>query len=207
MSIVVSFTVPGSTLPMTRALDAIPGGEVEVDRVIDREEHVAPMFWVDGGDIYLEDFERALRAQEQTEDVVKVDDVGTRRLYRLDWVPEDGLFDAITSTEGTVLAATGTADVAEVVVRFPDETAAEQFLDQCEDADIPIRDVERADLHEALDGIDPTDTEFLIAAVEAGYFSGVASVEEVADELGVEASKLAERLDDARKAVVDAIEN
>lgn len=203
MTVVASFTVSGVQFTLTRALRNNASVRIDVDRLVDSED-VSAVFWLEGDQDAVQAGERALRASDDVSEVVQLDGLPDRRLYRatVDATDSD-LLHLLADSPGALLTARGTPDAAEFVVRFDDAAGLQSLVDDCDDHNIPLEDVqqyEREDLAAASLSLD--DVELLLAT---SSLDGSPALSRLADQLDESVTDLEARVEDARRRVVETL--
>lgn len=167
------------------------------------------LFWASGGD--FDAFEEVLTEDATITDFKQLAQEGEARLYRVLYsndVPEVAAYRAAFSLDGTILHAENDGEGWFVRMRFPDRESIATFRDRCWDAgfDITIRAVydrqDTAPRHRF--ELTTPQYETLVTALERGYFSipRGASLQDIADELGVSSQAASERVRRGMKALV-----
>lgn len=198
MATVMEFTSPANEFPLGTVFENLPGVTVELERLIPHDTLIIPYFWVRGA--AASDIEAAFDAHAGVVDVKLIDSVDDEYLMRAEWEAEYfGILSALGKANVAVLAGVGTKDGWDFEVRGEDQSAISEFRTLCQDHDIPL-DI-RA-VHSLLpvqgDNYELTDPqrEALVLAYERGYFDSprTASLEDIADELGIAQQSLSSRL-------------
>ena len=181
---------------------------VELERLIPHETLIIPYFWVRGAD--AEDIEAAFEPHPGVTDIQLVDSVENEYLMRAEWKPEYfGVLSALAKANVVVLTGTGTKDGWRFEVRGENQEAIAEFRTYCQENDIPITITA---VHAMLPiqgvGYELTETqrEALVLAHERGYFDTPreASLEEIADELGITQQSLSSRLRRGHRRLIGA---
>lgn len=208
MATVMEFTSPAAEFPLGTVFETLPTVTVELERLIPHKTVIIPYFWVRGAE--ATDIEAAFKSHEGTNEIELVDSVEEEYLMRVEWDREYvGILDALAETNLVVLSGVGTADGWEFEVRGEERTEISEFRSYCQDHDIPITITA---VHSLLpihgEGYELTDTqqEALVLAFERGYFDSprTASLEEIADELGITQQSLSSRLRRGHRRLIDA---
>jgi predicted DNA binding protein len=206
---IVEFDLDSDVL--SHALQHTPELSVVVD-TLDGSD-VVPLrnlFWASGGD--FDQFEAALREDPTLTTSEALTEEGGARLYRIQYsadVPEVEAYRALVDLDGVVLHAENDGQGWFVRMRFPSREAIAAFRERCwsADLDIHIRAVydreQQAPEHRF--GLTSAQHETLLTALKSGYFSipRGASLQDVADELGVSSQATSERLRRGMKALVN----
>ena len=203
MSFVAEFFVPTEAFALGDALEAVPEMSVEVERLATHSrEWVMPFVWVSGGD--LDEFEAALEADPTVVEVTildRLDDVG---LYMIQWSEEvESRVDAIIDQHGIMQQAIAD-DEWFLKVRFVDEESLSSFQEYFESNFELHRKYQTTEPKHGEFGLTSEQREALMVASELGYFSvpREATVEDIADRLGISANSVSQRLRRAHDALV-----
>ena len=208
MATVMEFTSPAEEFPLGSIFENLPGVTVELERLIPHETLIIPYFWV--RDAETEDIEAAFEPHEGVRDIRLVDSVEDEYLMRAEWEQEYfGILNALAKANVVVLSGIGMRDVWRFEVRGEGQEAIAEFRAYCQENDIPI---EITAVHAMLpiqgEGYELTETqrEALVLAYERGYFDTPrgASLEEIADELGITQQSLSSRLRRGHRRLIGA---
>jgi len=211
MATVMGFTSPAEEFPLGSVFENLPGVTVELERLIPHETLIIPYFWVRG--VETEDIEAAFDPHEGVTAIQLVDSVEDEYLMRAEWKQAYfGVLSALAKANVVVLTGIGTKDEWRFEVRGESQEAIAEFREDCQKNDIPI---EITAVHAMLpikgEGYELTETqrEALVLAHERGYFDTPrkASLEEIADELGITQQSLSSRLKRGhRRLIGDPVE-
>ena len=169
------------------------------------------LFWAAGDDV--EAFEDALAEDPTITSFERITEENGSRLYRVQYaeeVPEVAAYRALVALDGAILHAENDGDGWLVRMRFPTREAIAAFCERCWDADFDLQIRAVYDQHEGTPerrfGLTAPQYETLLTALHSGYFSipRGASLQEVADELGVSSQAASERLRRGMKTLVRA---
>jgi predicted DNA binding protein len=199
MSIVAEFTIEAEQFLLGRVLRT--GGEmdIEIERVVPASKQVMPYVWVSGGDRSA--FEEAVRATDEVRELLHLDTIGGRSLYRIGWDETvESLIYGMVETNATILEAHG-RDNWLFRIRFNDHESLSAFSEYCQIHDIRlnVRRVHNLTADELnRDPFDLTDEqrEALELALERGYFEVPrrATLSDLAGDLDVSQQAVSERL-------------
>jgi predicted DNA binding protein len=198
MATEMEFTIPVTEFPLGSVFDNLSGVTVELERLIPHETLSIPYFWVRGAS--STDMKAPFDPHAGVTDIRLVDSVEDEYLMRAEWVREyDGVLSALAETDLTVLSGVGTDDGWRFEVRGDTQEAIAAFRKRCQENDISIT---ISTVHALLpiqgDSYKLTETqrEALVLAHERGYYDTPreASLEEIADELGITQQSLSSRL-------------
>jgi predicted DNA binding protein len=199
MSVILEFTIDDENFSFGRILDRPPGMHLELERVVPTGEIVMPYVWATGGD--HEVFEEQVRANSAVAELLALDRIDDRVLYRIEWAtrPTD-LLEAIAEAGGVVLEAEGD-DRWAFRLRFVDHDGLSTFHNFVLEHSLPLHVDRTYTLSEETDhgqqfGLTQTQREALVLATERGYFdvpSGT-TLDELAEELGITRQALSERI-------------
>lgn len=195
---------------LREALRAAPGTTVVHEEQYVLADEIRYFFWAEGDD--LDAFESGLAADPTVSRPTVLAETEGRRLYRVTFT-EAGEAAATFRTWGeldlVMLESRATVDDWHVRIQLPDREALSGFVDACRDRGLSFG-IDA--IYSANDGVDElggvlTDVqrEALVVAHEAGYFEipRSASLEDVADRLGVSPQAASERLRRGMAAVVE----
>ncbi|WP_049890120.1 helix-turn-helix domain-containing protein [Natronorubrum sulfidifaciens] len=198
MATVMEFTSPADEFPLGTVFENLPGVTIDLERLIPHQTLIIPYFWVRGAE--AEDIEAAFEAHVGVVSIDLIDSVEDEYLMRAEWEGTYfGILSALAQANVAVLSGVGTKDGWEFEVRGESREAISEFRTNCQNHDIPI---EITAVHALLpiqgDSYELTDTqrEALVLAYERGYFDSPreASLEDIADELGITQQSLSSRL-------------
>lgn len=208
MATVMEFTSPAEEFPLGSVFENLPGVTVELERLIPHETLIIPYFWVRG--VETEDIEAAFEPHAGVTDIRLVDSIEDEYLMRAEWKQAYfGILSALAKANVVVLTGIGTKDEWRFEVRGESQETIAEFREDCQDNDIPI---EITAVHAMLpirgEGYELTETqrEALVLAYERGYFDTPreASLEEIADELGITQQSLSSRLRRGHRRLIEA---
>lgn len=199
MATEATFTVPSETFPLGTVFEALPGVEVELERIVPGVDVVIPYFWVRG--VASDDVEAAFSEHPGVRDIRSVDSVEDEYLLRVEWEPAYvGILTTLTETGVVVIGAVGTDEQWTFDVRGDARDDVAEFLRLCRERDIPVTLT-------ALHALTPIETateaaltdaqrEALELAYERGYFESPRQVtmEDLGKDLGISQQAVASRL-------------
>lgn len=171
--------------------------EVEFDRLVPRgRAEVAPFAWVRTDD--FEGFERAAADHPGVSEIESLGETGDRRLYRVDWTPRAGLYDAVVRTDAAIVEGGLDEESLRLHLRFPDDESVTRFGALCAEAGLqmtPVR-ISRSGRERRGSGLTDEQRETLCTAFRLGYFDVPrrATLLDVADELDVSDQAVSERI-------------
>ncbi|MEF8789666.1 MAG: helix-turn-helix domain-containing protein [Haloarculaceae archaeon] len=208
---IAEFTIDHPLLRET--LERVPGAEVEWEETYGCSEGTTQMiFWVSGG--AFEAVDAALAEDPTVANPTVLAEVGTRRLYRVDFVgrgDETNLMPQFIEAGGVLREATATGDGWRLRVLFPDREALEHVYRFCGDQGIDFR-LERLferspgpNVDEAGSPLTDQQREALVAAVDAGLFEvpRECTFEDLARRLGVSDTAVSQRIRRGTKVLVE----
>jgi predicted DNA binding protein len=198
MSVVVEFTLRSPDAVLYETLTSFPDVRIEIESLdgLDPHQPVAVM-WVNGED--LDGFDDAVREDETVGDLRLLDELDGRRLYRFQFTENVGVvFYPVFLEQGASLLTLACQDGTwSVRIRFPNREALSEFREFCVDTGGTFR-LERVcdEPYENTDPLTERQREAVVVAYTAGYFEVPrdASLETVAEELGVSQQAASERL-------------
>ena len=209
MVVILKFHVPLTDSALGSALKLRDGTAVELESLVPSGAVSTPFFWIhssDPGPIV-----DALGERPSVGSVELVETVDDATLIGLEWDPDaDTLFHAINACDGHILRAVSREGRWEFTVRFPEHDRLSAFRRHCEavDVSLSIRRIYHRSDHLVNPGFGLTESqrEALLLAVERGYYAipRQCTTAELADELGISAQAVTERL---RQAVVNVTEH
>ena len=208
MATVMEFTSPAEEFPLGSVFENLPGVTVELERLIPHETLIIPYFWVRGSEI--EDIESAFEPHAGVTDIRLVDSIDDEYLMRAEWEQAYfGVLSALAKTNVVVLSGIGTKNEWRFEVRGENQETIAEFREECQENEIPITiTAVHAMLPIQGDGYELTETqrEALVLAYERGYFDSPreASLEEIADELGITQQSLSSRLRRGHRRLIRA---
>lgn len=198
MATVMEFTSPADEFPLGTVFENLPEVTVELERLIPHGTLIIPYFWVRGAE--AADIEAAFETHTGVVNIELIDEVDAEYLLRAEWESDYyGVLSALAGANIAVLSGTGTRKGWRFEVRGESREAIGDFRSECQDNGI---DIEITAVHSLLpvqgDGYELTETqrEALVLCYERGYFDSPrrASLEEVADDLGITQQSLSSRL-------------
>jgi predicted DNA binding protein len=208
MATVMEFTSPAAEFPLGTVFENLPDVSVELERLIPHDTLIIPYFWVRGAK--AADIEASFEAHEGVTDIELIDSVEHEYLMRVEWEREYvGVLNALAETKLAVLSGIGTATGWDFEVRGESQDEISEFRSYCQEHDIPI---DITAVHSLLpvqgEGYELTDTqrEALVLAFERGYFDSprTATLQEIADELGITQQSLSSRLRRGHRRLIAA---
>lgn len=201
MTVITRVHLPASDFALRETCERFPEVRFEIERIVAHDEdHVFPYVWVVGDGADLSEVDDALHEDGSVADVDLVTDLDDRRLYRMNWVANIHFVAQVLVTEdGTILNARGEAREWTLRIIFPDRDALDRTNDFCEQEDLDVQLLNVYELDDQIHGrfgLTENQHEALVAATEAGYFDvpREASLEDVADDLGITHQALSERV-------------
>jgi hypothetical protein len=199
MSIVAEFTIESDQFLLGRVLRTGGRMNVEIERVVPTSRRIMPYVWVSGDD--RAGFEDAVRATDEVHELLHLDTIGDRSLYRIDWDETvESLIYGMVETNATILEAHG-GDSWLFRIRFNDHESLSTFSDYCRQHDIRL-DVRRvhnltaAELREERFGLTNEQREAIELALNRGYFEVPrrTTLADLAADLDVSQQAVSERL-------------
>ena len=208
MATVMEFTSPTEEFPLGSVFENLPDVTVELERLVPHEDLVVHYFWVRG--VETEGIESEFEAHVGATNIRLVDSINDEYLMRVEW--EDayfGVLSALAEANVVVLSGIGRKDEWRFEVRGESREAIAEFREYCQEQDIPITiTAVHAMLPIQREGYELTVTqrEALVLAYEHGYFDSPreASLQEIADELGITQQSLSSRLRRGHRRLIGA---
>ena len=199
MATIVRGTVPASEFALAHTLETVPDVAFECERIVKSgEQSIMPLLWVRGG--ASETIEDALSADPSVDEVTRLSTFDDEYLYEMEWIDQVRLLlHMLTNGEATILDAHGRDDRWELRVLYPNRdhfSATHEFAEEhgmtFEVESIRSMDGEPAGRF----GLTDAQYEALVAAADVGYYEvpRAATLEELADDLGVSHQALSEQL-------------
>ena len=205
MSLIAEFSVPADGFALSDALGGVPGIRIEVERLATHSrEWVMPFLWASGNE--LDAFEDALDGDPTVEEWKVLDRFEGTTLFVVRWTePVESLVDAMIDRHAIVRRAAASDDQWFLEIQFADDEELSEFREHFEGDSFELRRKYRTtDPARGQFGLTPEQRETLVLASELGYFSvpREATVEDLADELGVSANSVSQRLRRAHDRLV-----
>lgn len=207
MATEATFTVPSETFPLGTLFEALPGVEVELERIVPGVDVVIPYFWVRGVD--SADIEAAFSEHPGVKDIRLIDSVEDEYLLRVEWDPAYvGIFTTLTETDVMLVEAVGTIEQWTFDVRGDSRDDVTEYLRLCRERDIPVT---LTALHalttiETATEVALTDSqqEALELAYNQGYFDSPRQVTmaELGEKLGISQQAVGARLRRGTKSIL-----
>ncbi|MFB6073050.1 MAG: helix-turn-helix domain-containing protein [Halobacterium sp.] len=201
MSVIAEFTFRHPGLPLMDALEGT-GVTFDVEQAVASDPDRPVLFlWATGGD--LEVFEASVGDDDTVAEWEVIEDAGDRRLYRVH-VSEDTelpLYPMDERLEASRLDVTSGEHGVHARLRFPDRESLAEYQPRVErkGVDVTLQRVygeSDSEFPGGEYGLSEKQREALRTAVDAGYYQvpRAATLEDVADELGVSTQAASERL-------------
>ncbi|MFB6189904.1 MAG: helix-turn-helix domain-containing protein [Halapricum sp.] len=207
MSVIAEFTLPVESFPLGTALRTSEELEIELERIVPVSGHHIPYIWVRNGD--FERFESEVCRDENVADIVRVDQVDDRALYRIEWAETDsGLVNGIQQADAAIMDASA-GSAWHFQLHFLDHDRLGRFYNHCTEHGIPIH-LERVYTLAEASGegrafdLTPDQREALVLALRRGYFSSPReiSLADLAEEVGISKQALSQRIRKANEQVL-----
>lgn len=199
MSVLLEFTIPAQAFHLGEVLSGHPGMHLELERIVPTENVMMPFIWATGTD--HDDFEREVRGHSAVEELLRLDVIGDKALYRIVWAdgPHD-LIKGVSETDAVVMQAHGNGDWT-FRLRFSDHDKLSQFHNYVLDNGLPIHIERTYTLNETTErghqfNLTVEQREALVLALQRGYFETPSAVglDELADELDISRQALSTRI-------------
>ncbi len=208
MATVMEFTSPADEFPLGSVFETLPDVTVQLERLIPHDTLIIPYFWVRGAQ--AEDIEAAFDSHAGVTDIRLIDSVDNEYLMRVEWNREYvGVLSALSEASLAVLSGTGTEENWHFEVRGEDREEISKFRAYCQEHGVQI-DITAVHALLPIQGVgyDLTDAqrEALVLAYERGFFDSPreASLETVAEELGITQQSLSSRLRRGHRRLIGA---
>ncbi|MFC7232738.1 helix-turn-helix domain-containing protein [Saliphagus sp. GCM10025308] len=210
MSVTLEFTVENDQFTLGQVLSGPPSMRIELERIVPTGTSAMPFLWVSGED--YASFEEKVVSHRFVEDIIAIDRVENAVLYRVTWHDDHtDLIRGITDAQGTVLQAFSNGGW-EFHVRFPDHDKLSQFHNYTTDSGISIHINRTYTVTERTEsvhqfGLSDEQREALVLGLRRGYFDtpSEASLDELADELGISQQAVSNRVRRGTKQVLSEI--
>lgn len=199
MATIAEFSIPVGSFALRETLPEFPDVSVEADRIVSHSPDVVmPCLWADDGN--LSRFERALAADPTVAEIRATASFDQECLYHVEW--SEGIRELVREMidhEGVILEASGRDDQWLLRIRFMTREQFDAFREYFEER-IPAMGLTQlfTPMHPRHTRGDVTSEqhEALTTAAELGYFAVPrnATIEEVAEELGISHQAVSERL-------------
>ena len=199
MSVTLEFTIDESEFRLGEVLAAPGGMHLELERIVPTGTQVMPFVWATGGD--HDAFEARVSQQPRVRELLTLDRVGDRALYRIEWEdPPSDLIAILAETEATVLEAEGEGTWL-FRLRFPGHDQVSSFHELCTEHGISIHIERTHTFSEDVDprqqyDLSPAQREALVLGLESGYFAtpSESTLAELADGLSITRQALSTRI-------------
>jgi predicted DNA binding protein len=205
MATIADVVLPAEEFALQDTSQALDSVEFQAERVVaSNADRVMPYVWIVGSE--RDTIEDALDADPSVENFALVTDLGSQRLYSMEWVDRiEALVRVIVDEQAVILAAHGTNEAWQLL--FLDREAIRRVQDRCEAAGLAF-DVKQIYGHGnaamGARGLSETEHYVLALALERGYYDeppGI-SAEALAAELDLTHRELVARLRQAHGALV-----
>ncbi|SIR49552.1 hypothetical protein SAMN05421858_2501 [Haladaptatus litoreus] len=207
MSVIAEFTIHAPTLALTPTLEAVPGMTVELDQQMVAQGYTPLVIvWASGGDFTA--FDIALEADTTIASHAIIEDLDTRKLYRLELSRSDlqEVYPAYQNVGAVPMAGRGKAGVWRRRIRFPDRDALADFQQFCTEKtiDFSLKRLYTPGDDDTTFQLTEPQLEALVAAYEVGYFNVPrdATLEVLSSKLGISKQSVSERLRRAQSRLV-----
>jgi predicted DNA binding protein len=207
MSVIAEFTLHAPTITLTPTLEAVPGMTVELDQQIVSSGYTPLVIVWASGD-YFEAFDTALEQDATIASYAIIEDLDSRKLYRLELSPENLLpvYPAYRKVGAIPMTGHGKAGVWRRRIRFPDRDALAEFQQFCADKgiDFSLKRLYTPGDDETTYQLTEPQLEAIVIAYEIGYFNVPrdATLDDLSSELGISKQSVSERLRRAQSRLV-----
>lgn len=195
--LIAEVRVPPESFVLGRTLEELSDVRVEFEFIVPTEDAPMPFLWV-GTDSTA--FETAAAADPTVENARRVSTFDGSALYRIEWAePDYGFLGWFRDGNATLLQADGEVDEWHFKLRVESRDELGAFRTYCEEQGIRFELVRLFGLSRPRMGqfnVSRKQFEALTTALEMGYFEipRGATLDELADELGVSSRAASERL-------------
>lgn len=184
---------------LAHSLREVPDMAVKSERVAAHSRHwVMPCLWTTGGD--FEAFEAALEDDPTVDEVVSAVGYESETFYQVDWAEEiKQHLDVALDSRASLLHAETTNGDWRLTIRFATRDQFDAYRNYLSEQGIAfsLEDLKRTTSpQQFMGGLTGAQRDALVTAVEMGYFDipRNASMDEVADALGISTQSASERL-------------
>ena len=207
MSVIVTLTLPAEEFELGRVLEVEGNAVISLESIVPLGTQPIPFFRIRGG---RKSFEASARNHSAVNDIRLVNTNDGEALYALDWdVSDDDFFGGITTLDGYLLEATGSASEWSFDLRFRSHESLGTFKEYCVDNAIPV-DIQRVYNPTRPNagpwyGLSTPQRETLGRAVDMGYYSipRGCSTKDLAREFDLSDQAVTERLRRGISSLVD----
>ena len=208
MSTIAEIQLPAEEFALSDTLSTVPHLEFETVRVVAHEtDRVLPLIWAQTDE--ADTLNDTLADDPTVENVQLLADLADERLYRMDWIANiTVVIHALLEHEGIVLNASGRADGWHLRILFPDRESLSAIQDFATDNCLSVLIQSISDLNEGRGNefaLTEHQHQTLLIAYEYGYYDipQDATIDELADELGVSAQAVSQRLHRAYRNLIE----
>lgn len=184
---------------LSHALNEVPEMKVKAERLAGHSRHwVMPCLWATGGDFGA--FDTALESDPTVEKIVSETEFDSEKFYQVHWSEEiKQHLDVALDAQASLLHAETTNDDWRLTIRFASRDQFDTFREYLTDEGISfsLEDLTQAKApQQFMGGLTAAQREALVTAVGQGYFAipRDATMEGIADELGISTQSASERL-------------
>ena len=211
MSVIVELTVPSEAFELGQILRVEPPAQIALETMVPLGGQPTP--FIRSRNDVRETFETSVRGHSSVEDITEVNSHNGETLYALRWnPPPDSFLRTIMEMGAVVLNASGDATQWGLEVRFPDHEKLSAFHNYIIEHDIPIHIDRTYTLSETTEhghrfDLSQEQREALLLALRKGYFEtpSEASLDDLADELGITRQALSNRIRRANEKVLTEV--
>lgn len=199
MVVYTEISIPATGFPIGKAFAELPDVLVEMEQIVPIPNAIIPFIWVEGA--RPDDVVQATYSHEAAEDIMALNEVDGRTLYRVVWKP--GFRDTVVSISESglsLLSGIGTSEEWRFEFRSETKTPLSEFVTELRDADVPFTLVRLTDNRPARNrnshDLSSKQFEALHLAYTEGYFEEPRAVtlDTLATRLGITRQAFAGRL-------------
>ena len=196
--LVVEFTVSPADFVLSETLAAVPEMTVEFEQFVPTSPDLLPYLWVT--DAEVDEFERAATNDPTVETLRRLARFDDGALYQVSWADSaDRLLTWLRERDATILQAETRSNRWYVKLRVDSRDSLRDLQRYCDDRDVQFQLVRLYDLTEPKMGqfdVSEKQRELLILALQMGFFDvpRSATLEDVADRIGISSKAASERL-------------
>jgi len=210
MSVILEFSIPAGDFQLGDVLSGPPDMQIELERIVPTGNMIMPFVWATGKS--QPEFAERVRSHASVREFRELDSIGESVLYRIEWKePPIDLLEGISRADAVVLEARGAEDWS-FRLRFPDHEKLSAFHNYIIEHDIPIHIDRTYTLSETTEhghrfDLSQEQREALLLALRKGYFEtpSEASLDDLADELGISRQALSNRIRRANDKVLTEV--
>lgn len=207
--LIATFHLPPEAVSLEHALRAVPGLEVEAERIAAHSTRwTMPCLWMANAEFAAVD--AALADDPTVSEVVETHEFDREKYYQIDWIDDvERRIDAYLDKEGAILEASADSEGWRLKIRFASREQFDAFRDHFPEQDYSFELLDLAESgapRQTYGELTPDQRDALVAAMEHGYYRvpREISIRELAETLDVSHQAVSELL---RRGVANLIES